>query len=336
MMGDYQIFNLGDVQLQKGTVLPNAKLAYKTLGQLNQQKDNVILCPTWFTGYIDDVIPIFVGKGRAIDPDKYFVVIPALFGMGESSSPSNTPAPHEYARFPRVTYYDNVSFQHRLLTEKFGISEIALVTSWSMGGTQAYQWAAQYPDMVKAIAPVACSAKTSIYNELFLKSDIKAIVSDPAWKKGWYGDTPPIEGVRVMAHIYAGWGMSEEFFRKELFHSFGHPTLDDFLVDFWEAYFTVRDANNMISQLWTWILGDISDQPLYGGDFKKALGAIKAKTIVMPSKTDQYFPPNDNENEVALMPDAELRVIPSVLGHFAPFNPDDQNFIDVALNDLLK
>lgn len=335
-MDNYQTFDLGDVQLQKGTVLPNAKLAYKTLGKLNQNKDNVIICPTWVTGYIDDVIPIFVGKGRAIDPDKYFVVIPALFGMGESSSPSNTPAPHEYARFPRVTYYDNVSFQHRLITEKFGISEIALVTSWSMGGTQAYQWAAQYPDMVKAIAPVACAAKTGIYNELFLKSNIKAIVSDPAWKKGWYGDTPPIEGVRVMAHIYAGWGMSEEFFRKEMFHAFGHPTLDDFLTDFWEAYFTARDANNMILQMWTWILGDISDQPLYGGDFEKALGAIKAKAIVMPSETDQYFPPVDNENEVALMPNAELRVIPSVLGHFAPFNPEDQKFIDVAINDLLK
>ena len=89
-MDKYEIKDLGDVLLQKGTVLPNAKLAYKTLGKLNQQKDNVILCPTWFTGYIGDVIPIFVGKGRAIDPDKYFVVIPALFGMGESSSPSNT------------------------------------------------------------------------------------------------------------------------------------------------------------------------------------------------------------------------------------------------------
>ncbi len=65
-------------------------------------------------------------------------------------------------------------------------------------------------------------------------------------------------------------------------------------------------------------------------------GAIKAKAIVMPSKTDQYFPPIDNENEVALMPNAELRVIPSLLGHFAPYNPDDQKFIDVAINDLLK
>jgi homoserine O-acetyltransferase len=335
-MASYETFELGNVALQKGSSIPNAKLAYKTMGTLNDNKDNVILCPTWFTGYIDDVPPIFIGKGRAIDPDKHFIIIPALFAMGESSSPSNTPAPHEYSRFPHVTYFDNVSFQHRLLTEKFGITEIQLVASWSMGGTQAYQWAAQYPDMVKAIAPVACSAKTSVYNELFLKSIRKAMVSDPAYKDGYYGDVPPLAGMRVMAQIYAGWGMSEEFYRKEVFHAFGHDTLDDFLVDFWEAYFGGRDANNLISQIWTWIHGDISAQPAYGGDIEKALGAITAKAIVLPSKTDQYFPPVDSEAEVAAMQDAELRVIPSILGHFAPFNPDDQKFIDDAINDLLK
>ena len=136
-MASYEIFELGNVSLQKGTTIPNAKLAYKTMGTLNENKDNVVVCPTWFTGYIDDVPPIFIGQGRAIDPDKHFIIIPALFGMGESTSPSNTPAPHEYARFPAVTYFDNVSFQHRLLTEKFGITEIQLVASWSMGGTEA-------------------------------------------------------------------------------------------------------------------------------------------------------------------------------------------------------
>lgn len=326
---------MGDTLLQKGTNLPKAILAYKTLGELNRNKDNVVVCPTWFSGYIDDVIPIFLGEGRAIDPTKYFVVIPALFGMGESSSPSNTPPPYEYSRFPRVTYYDNVSAQHKLLTQKFGISEVALVSSWSMGGTQAYQWASQYPDMVKAIAPVACSAKTSIYNELYLRSKIKAIISDSAWKNGWYDNMPPIEGLRVMAHICAGWGMSEEFYRNEMFHDFGHPTLKDFLIDFWEAHYTARDANNLLTQIWTWILGDISDQPLYRGDFYKALRAIKAKTIVITSQSDQYFPPIDNENEVSMMPNAKLSVIPTVLGHMAPLSPENQQFIDVAINDLL-
>jgi homoserine O-acetyltransferase len=335
-MQKIEIFELGNFPTQRGTVLPNARLAYATMGELNAKKDNVVVCPTWFTGYINDVPPIFVGEGRAIDPNKHFVVIPGLFSMGESSSPSNTPPPHEYARFPHVTYYDNVLAQHRLLTEKFGIEQIALVSSWSMGGTQSFQWAAQYPDMVKAIAPVACSARTSIYNELFLKSNIKAIMADTAYDRGYYGDEPPLEGMRVMAYIYAGWGMSEEFYRVEGFKLFGHPTLDDFLVDFWEAYFGARDANNLINQMWTWINGDISDQPAYDGDFKKALGAIKAKAVVMPSATDQYFPPVDNEAEVAAMPNATLNILPSILGHFAPFSPDTQKDIDDGIREAMS
>ena len=331
-----EIFELGDFATQRGTVLPDAKLAYATLGELNTKKDNVVICPTWFTGYIGDVPPIFVGEGRAIDPARHFVIIPALFSMGESSSPSNTPPPHEFARFPHVTYYDNVRAQYRLVTEKFGIEQIALVASWSMGGTQSYQWAAQYPEIVKAIAPVACSARTSIYNELFLKSNIKAIKADPAYKGGYYGDVPPLEGMHVMAHIYAGWGMSEEFYRQEVYKAFGHPTLDDFLADFWQAYFGARDANNLINQMWTWINGDISDQPAYNGDFEKALGAIRARAVVMPSSTDQYFPPVDNEAEVARMPNATLKVLPSILGHFAPFSPESQKDIDDGIREAMS
>lgn len=88
--------------------------------------------------------------------------------------------------------------------------------------------------------------------------------------------------------------------------------------------------------MWTWINGDISDQPAYGGDFDKALGAIKAKAVVMPSATDQYFPPMDNEAEVDRMPDATLEVLPSILGHFAPFSPDSQKDIDGGIRAAMR
>ena len=58
--------------------------------------------------------------------------------------------------------------------------------------------------------------------------------------------------------------------------------------------------------LWTWQNGDISDNELYNGDFKKALGAIKAKAYVMPGQTDLYFPPEDSQFEVANMPNAKF------------------------------
>ncbi len=75
------------------------------------------------------------------------------------------------------------------------------------------------------------------------------------------------------------------------------------------------------------------------GDLKAALGAVACPAIVMPSRTDLYFPPEDNEIEVAMMPHAELRVIPSVSGHVAGFrglaSPEDDAFIEQGLRDLL-
>jgi homoserine O-acetyltransferase len=77
---------------------------------------------------------------------------------------------------------------------------------------------------------------------------------------------------------------------------------------------------------------------LYGGDLDKALRAITAKAIVMPCETDLYFTVEDNRREVARMPNAELRPIPSIWGHRAgnpALNPEDAKFIDDAVRELL-
>ena len=89
---------------------------------------------------------------------------------------------------------------------------------------------------------------------------------------------------------------------------------------------------------WTWQHGDISDNELYNGDYKAALGAIKAKAYVMPGQTDLYFPPEDSQNEVANMPNADYVPVPSIWGHFAGgpgTNPEDVKFIDDKLKELL-
>src|SRR5918996_6285987 len=130
-MADYEIFELGDVVLQSRATIRSAKLAYKTFGNLSPNKDNLIVYPTWYSGQHYDN-EWLIGDGMGLDPAKYFIVIPNMLGNGLSSSPSNTPAPYDKARFPRVTLYDNVTLQHRLVTEKFGIEKIALVTGWAM------------------------------------------------------------------------------------------------------------------------------------------------------------------------------------------------------------
>jgi homoserine O-acetyltransferase len=109
-------------------------------------------------------------------------------------------------------------------------------------------------------------------------------------------------------------------------------------VAFWEGFFLPKDANNLLTMLWTWQNGDISDNEIYKGDYKAALGAIKAKAFVMPGATDLYFPVADSEIEVASMPNAKLVPVPSIWGHFAGgpgTNPKDVDFIDVELKKLL-
>lgn len=140
---DYETFDLGDFTLQHGDTLQDAKLAYKTFGELNADKRNAIVYPTWYSGFHWDN-EWLVGEDMALDPRKYFIIIPNMLGNGLSSSPSNTPPPHDKANFPNVTFYDQVEAQHKLVAGHFGIETLPLVTGWSMGAGQTYQWAVSH------------------------------------------------------------------------------------------------------------------------------------------------------------------------------------------------
>jgi len=334
-MTDYEIFELGDVELQCGLMLRDAKLAYKTFGTLNADKSNVIVYPTWYSGQHYDN-EWLIGEGMGLDPQNYFIIIPNMMGNGLSSSPSNTPQPYDKSRFPHVTFYDNVAMQHRLVTKEFGIEKIKLVIGWSMGAGQTYQWGVSYPEMVERILPFCGSARTSIHNIVFLEAVKYAIQTDVAWNEGWY-DEQPMKGLRAVGRVYSGWGLSQAFYREKLYIPMGYPSLEDFLIGFWEGFFLRKDANNLLAMLWTWQNGNIGNTPGFDGDFEKALASIKAKAIVMPGQTDLYFPPEDNEYEVKHMPNAEFVAIPSIWGHFAGggINDEDTAFIDKYVKELL-
>jgi homoserine O-acetyltransferase len=100
-MGDYEVLELPNVLLQRGGLLPAARLVYKTLGTLSPTRDNVVLVPTWYTGTHNDIETFMIGEGRALDPRKYFIVMTNLLGNGLSSSPSNSAPPIERGGFPR-------------------------------------------------------------------------------------------------------------------------------------------------------------------------------------------------------------------------------------------
>jgi len=333
---DYQIFELGDVALQSGLTLRNAQLAYKTYGRLNAARSNVIVYPTSYGAQHYDT-EWLIRRGRALDPERYFIIIPNMFGNGLSSSPSNVGPSHDRGRFPGVTVADNVRMQHRLLREQLGIESVALVYGWSMGGQQAYHWAALYPEMVERIAVVCGSARTAPHNLVFLEGIKYALMADPAWRDGYFAE-PPVRGLRAMGRIYAGWALSQAFYREELWRTVGFSSLEDFLIAGWEANYLRRDADNLLAMIWTWQHADISANELYGGDLVKALGAISALALIMPSTTDLYFTVADNEREIAHMRHAELRPIPSIWGHRAgnpTQNPEDDDFIDRAVKELL-
>ncbi len=335
-MAEFETYQLGDVVLQSGVTLPNAFLAYKTYGELNETKSNVIIYPTWFTGFIKNN-EWLIGEEMALNPSKYFIIVVCAFGNGQSSSPSNTPEPFSGPNFPYISLYDNVTLQHRLVVEKFGISKIKMVTGWSMGAQQTYQWASLYPDMVETIAPMCGSAKTSEHNYVFLEGVKNALIADSNYNSGYYEEKVET-GLKAVARVYAGWGFSQQFYNKKLYKELGFDTLDDFFTGFWENFFLERDPNNLLCMLKTWQNADISNNELYKGDIVLALNSIKAKTYVIPAEKDLYFTPDVSEWEVSLIPGSELYIVPGDWGHFAVdgLNPEDTKFVDELLKRLLE
>jgi len=328
-------FDLGDFALRSGVTLLGAKLAYKTHGELNAAKSNAIVYPTPYSAHHSD-IEWLIGAGKALDPDKYFIIVADMLGNGLSSAPSNTPAPHDGPQFPQITVYDNVVAQHRLVTERFGIERLALVVGWSMGAQQTFQWAVSHPQMVRRIAPFCGTARTTPHNLVFLEGVKAALTLDPAWKQGRY-ESQPTKGICAFARVYAGWGFSQAFYKQELWRQLGFASLDDFLVNFWEKRFLRRDANNLLAMLRAWQQNDVGATAGFDGNLEKALASIRAKALVMAAQTDLYFTPEDIGYEAAQIPGARFEVIPSVWGHQAGngLNATDTRFIDEQLKALL-
>ena len=333
---DHAIFDAGDVVLQSGRTFPAMKIAYKTWGRLDADRSNVIVYPTSFSAQHHDT-QWLIRPGGALDPERYFIVIPNLFGNGLSSSPSNTPWPLTGDRYPNVTYLDAVRVQQRLLAEVFGVERVRMVYGWSMGAMQAYHWASAFPDRVERIAVVCGSARCAPHNAVFIEGVRAALTADPAYLDGAF-TARPVRGYRAMGRLYAGWAMSQEFYREELWRTIGFSSLEDYLVRNWEANFSRRDAADLLAQLWTWQHGDISANDRFQGDLPAALQAIEAKVLLMPGDHDLYFRVEDNRRELEHLRHGSLRPIPSVWGHRAgnPAQcPQDAAFIEAAVRELL-
>ncbi|MGF1568771.1 MAG: alpha/beta fold hydrolase [Nodosilinea sp.] len=327
-------FKIKDLALQCGVVLPEAEVVYQTYGELNRDRTNAILYPTSYGAQHTDV-DWLVHPGGILDSSRWFVVMANMFGNGLSTSPSNCAE----AAQPGVyfTHYDNVRAQAELLTTDLGIDQLALVYGWSMGAQQAYHWGALYPDRVQRLAALCGTAKTTDHNRIFLYSLRAALTSDPAWTGDRF-DGIPERGFHTFTQIYASWAASPAYYRAKPYLAWGYDSLEDYLLRGWEANYRKRDPHNLLAMIETWLHCDVSDNPVYRGNYPQAMAAISAPTLVMPSTTDLYFTPEDCEAEAALIPRGVYRPIPSIWGHRAgnPYqNPADEAFIQQAVAELL-
>jgi homoserine O-acetyltransferase len=284
------------------------RLVYASYGKLNEAGDNCVLLPSYYTGTHESYAKM-IGPGRALDPEKWFIVIPNMLGNGLSTSPSNT------ADFVNKTVAANVRLQYKLLIS-LGVRRIALVYGWSMGAMQGYAWAAMYPQMVAALLAVCGSAKCWPLNMVFLEGVAAALKSAAT----------PDAGKRAFGRAYAGWAYSAAFYRHGLYKDQGFRTVEEFL-DFWEDDHAALDERDLLAMLWTWQHADAD------------LSRIVAKTIVMPADTDMYFTLEEARIEAAMIHDAELRVLYSPYGHCAgaPARfPAETVVVEQAIKELLE
>jgi homoserine O-acetyltransferase len=330
-------FVIKDFKTESGVVLPEARVVYGTYGHLNAARDNAILLPSHYMAKLNGY-EWLMGPGKALDPEKLFLVTTELFGNGSSSSPSNTPKPFDGPRFPVMTIRDNVEAVHRLLTEELHVAHLKSVIGFSMGAQQAFQWVVSYPDFMDRAVATSGTAKTYGHGIVRLEGQIAAITADEDFKGGDYKEEPKV-GIEATGLVWAAWLYSPQWWRDELWRTNSKPgtTFGDVLNRMRTDFFRGKDANDLILQMRTWEKNDVGATPGFGGDEKKALESIKVPFLYMPSMTDQYFPTGDARYEAQFMHTVSLLPIPSLWGHpaGAAADPADAKFLNENIAKFL-
>jgi homoserine O-acetyltransferase len=330
-----ETFELGNFQTTTGFTIPNAKLRYDTVGTLNETKDNAILFGH-FLGSKPEHLMMWIGEDRPLNPNKFFIIMPHIFGGGFSSSPSNTPAPYDGVAFPLTTVADDVRAQQRLITEGLGIEKLYLVLGSSVGGLNTFHWAALYPDMVKRAAVLGGAPKPSAWTTLWLNTTfIDPVKLDPAWHDGRYKDQNDVQaGLRQAGHEMAVTLLPPAFYGEERWRAVGFSSVDDFVRGVFESFTRDQDPNNLISVSQKARATDVSA----GGDMAAVLGRITAKMFVYSMIDDNMFTGSDSQKYANLIPGAKYRELKTLAGHLANFAMFEQDrlAVDGAIQEAIE
>jgi homoserine O-acetyltransferase/O-succinyltransferase len=326
--------------LEAGGELPGVRIAYETWGELNASASNAVLVLHALTGDSHVAGPAgpghptpgwwepLVGPGRALDPERWFVVVPNIVGGCQGSTgPSSTAPDGRYwgGRFPLVTIRDSVAAEV-VLADALGIERWACVVGGSMGGMRALEWAATEPDRVQRLFLLACPAAASADQIGWAAPQLAAIRSDPGWRGGDYHAAPPGEGphlglgiARRMAHLSyrSGFELATRFGREpqpgeDPLHG-GRYAVESYL-DHHAAKLVHRfDAGSYLRLTEMMNAHDVGRDR---GGAAAALARISARTMVAGVSSDRLYPVEQQIELVAGIPDAgELRLIESPYGH---------------------
>ena len=281
----HQSYSEGDLKLESGEAIKDFSISYVTHGTLNEKKSNAILMVTAIGGN-HHRIDFMIGPGKALDPDKYFIICTDAIGNGLTTSPSNSKSQPRMG-FPKFAIRDMVESQYRLLKEKFGIDHVVAVVGPSMGGMQALQWGVSHPGFMDAVVAMVPLAKTPAWSVAVVEASRKAIMTDAAWNGGNY-EAPPEKGIRLM---------------RDILNLLSARTPDMYSAQFtngmdalpWmetqeTAMLKAMDANDWIYQTWAYERHDVGTTPGFNGDTAKALASIKAKTLIMTGTKDLLNP----------------------------------------------
>ncbi|MEJ2603962.1 MAG: homoserine O-acetyltransferase [Gammaproteobacteria bacterium] len=311
----------GPFRLESGAIVDSPVVAYRTWGQPNRDASNAVLVCHALTGSadVDAWWAGMLGPGRALDPERDFVVCSNVLGGCYGTSGPLSPSPGGNGRlgsdFPRVTVRDMVHLQARLL-DALGIERLSLVIGPSLGGMQALEWAACYPERVEAIAPIGVSARHSAWCIGISEAQRQAIQRDPAWLDGHYPeDAPPRQGMavaRMMAMVsYRSWDNLDSRFGRDrasddLFQVESYLRYQgDKLVDRFDAVAYVRLTQAM----------DSHDLGRGRGELEAVLAGIRQPALVVSVSSDVLYPPHEQLQLAEHMPAARYEVLDTPHGH---------------------
>lgn len=313
--------------LEGGEVLHGVRVAVRTWGSLNPSKDNAILVCHALTGTadVDDWWEKLLGPGRALDPERDFIVATNVLGGCYGST-----GPRPGLSFPSITIRDQVSAQAKAL-EVLGVRGLALVIGGSMGGMQALEWGVIEPLPVGAVAAIGTPASHSPWAVGLADAQRAAIRSDPEWKGGAYDrHQPPREGLAIARMIamctYRSAGSFRLRFDREK-HPAGHFQVENYLRYQGRKLGDRFDPNSYLTLTEAM---DTHDLARDRGTLDEVLGSYRPPVLVVGIPSDVLYTPEEVRELADGIRQAELAWIDSPHGHDAFLMEQD------TLSDLVR